>query len=390
MMPDSSIASEPTLPKPISRRGPIYARLALALVSVAVVLFGFSAWVWFQSSDEGEYRRGYSPLTAEWQNDDAWVADPYIGKTMRPGVVVGFTNELGHPFAYKAEPIGANGVCFRDNPTKTPVWALAVGDSFVFGHKVALENAWTERLEAAIGRDVVNLGLSGGAPTQYLRNFEVHGAPLRPRVVIMVTFVNDWIDEACFQTWWAARQTLGSQIDFPRSNAIFESVRKNAYRLPPDWKHPPLGGTVECEIDGENYLFDASAYAAQDTRSTILAEGKASAERAIVALRDAASRIGAKLIVVTIPAKTFVYHNQAAALLPYVRKMPSDTFCNEVASWCKKNEIICLDMLPIFRERAAAGQKPFFPRDSHLREEGNQILADEIYRDMKDNGLLPK
>lgn len=389
MMHDTTEASERAPHTSVAHRGPLYARLALGLVSMSLVLFGFSAWVWLRPEGDDEYRRGYSSLTAEWRSDDYWVADPYIGRTMRCGVVTAQTNELGRAFIYKSEPIGAEGACFRDHPLDGPVFAVAVGDSFVFGHKVALEAVWTERLEAAIGRNVLNLGISASAPTQYLRCFEIHGASHRPHVVIMATFVNDWIDEACFQAWWAARQTLGPQIDFPRSNAIFEAVRKNAYRLPPDWQHPPLGGTAECEINGEVYVFDADAYAAQDTRSTILAEGKASAERSIVALRDATVGIGAKLIVVTIPAKAFVYHDRAAALLPYARKMPSDTFCNEVASWCKKNEIICLDMLPVFRERAAAGERPFFPRDSHLREEGNQILADEIYRVMKENGLLP-
>ncbi|HKQ48771.1 MAG TPA: hypothetical protein VJZ71_11935 [Phycisphaerae bacterium] len=389
MTHDPTEANKPAPPSSVSHRGPLYARLALGLLSISLVLFGFSAWVWLRSEGSEEFRRGYSPLTAEWRSDDDWVADPYIGKTMRCGVVVAQTNELGRAYIYKSEPIGANGVCFRDHPTKAPVWAVAVGDSFVFGHKVALEAAWTERLEAAIGRNVLNLGISASAPTQFLRCFEVHGASHRPRVVIMVTFVNDWIDEACFQAWWAARQTLGPQIDYPRSNAIFEAVRKNAYRLPPDWQHPPLGGTAECEIDGETYVLDADAYAAQDTRSTILAEGKASSERAMVSLRDAAAKVGATLIVVSIPAKAFVYHERAAALLPYARKMPPDTFCNEVASWCRKKEILCVDMLPVFRERAAAGERPFFPRDSHLREEGNQILADEIHRVMKENGLLP-
>ncbi|RIK65904.1 MAG: hypothetical protein DCC65_11525 [Planctomycetota bacterium] len=367
---------------------PAYLKFALILFGLSVSLTGFAAWVWLRSGGQEAFRRGYAPLTAEWQSEGAWTADSYVGKTLRCDVNVVDTNELGRPYTYKAAPVGRNGVCFRDHPTRMPVYAVAVGDSFTFGHKVDFEKVWTERLEKAVGADVVNLGLSGGAPTQYLRNFEVHGALLKPRVVLMTTFVNDWLDEPCFQAWWMLRQALGAQVDFPRSNAIYDAVRKNGYRLPDYWQQPDLGGSVDVEIDGEQYQFDASAYAAQDTRSPTIEMGRRAEEQAIVALKEKTAATGATLVVVVIPAKEYVYHDRVSAAIPYARNMRPDVFCEAIADWCRKNDIACLNMLPVLTARVAAGDKPYFPRDGHLREEGNALLAEEIEKFLRKLGLF--
>lgn len=102
------------------------------------------------------------------------------------------------------------------------------------------------------------MGLSGGSPSQALRIFEIFGTPQKPKVVIYTTFVNDWLDEACFQAWWAQRQVLGGQVDYPHSDAVYNAVRQNAYRLPDDWRQPPLGGSADCDIGGESYRFDGA------------------------------------------------------------------------------------------------------------------------------------
>lgn len=373
-----------------SHRVPTYARLALLLFGLSVVLVGFSAWVWLGTEAANAYRRGPSPLTAEWQADGegAWIADPYIGKKLRCDVDATDANELGRSFNYRAVRIGLDA-CFRDDGISGPVFAVAVGDSFTFGHKVALEDVWTERLEKSLGAEVVNMGLSGGAPTQYLRNFERHGAALKPRLVIMTLFVNDWLDDAMFHAWWEARQSLGQQVDFPRSNAVYDAIRKNAYRLPPDWALPPLGSSVDCEIDGELYQFDASAYAAQDPRSPTIDVGKRHTEQAIIGLRDAATLEEAGLVVVVIPAKEHVYHDRVTKLIPYAREMPADTFCREISDWCRANDIPCLDMLPVLRRDVAAGGRPYFPRDGHFREEGNHQLARELDRFLREADLAP-
>lgn len=360
-------------------RAPLYAKIALLLFALSLVALTAAGWLWYHGGDDA-FRRGYTPLTAEWQIKGAWIAHPIIGKMLRCDVSVSDTNELGRPFAYKAVRIEPGGGCFRDDGVNGEVFAVAVGDSFTFGHKVALEKAWTELLESSLKMDVVNMGLSGGSPSQALRIFEIYGAPLNPKVVIFTTFVNDWLDEACFQAWWAQRQVLGGQVDYPQSDAIYNAVRQNAYRLPDDWRQPPLGGSADCDIDGESYRFDGAAYAEQDTRSPTIDKGRRQSEKAIVELRNRANQIGARLIVVAIPAKEYVYHDRVIKIIPYAVDMPADTFCTMTADWCRKNGIECIDMLPVLRKRVAAGEKPYFPRDGHLREEGNAMLAEEVGR----------
>lgn len=382
-MSESGDANDIRLP---SARPPAYARIALILFGLSLAFCVFSAWAWLSGRTQA-FHRGYSPFTAEWKTHQLWIGDPYIGRVFRCDVDERGENELGRPYAYFARPIGESGLCFRSGAVDGPVFAVAVGDSFTFGHQVEFSSVWTEQLGRAINRGVVNLGVAMSSPTQYLRVFERVGAPLKPKVVIMTTYVNDWLDEACVQAWWSLRQTLGEQVDFPRSEAISETIRKNAYRVPPHWNLPPLDAVVSCDIGGQIYYFDASAFAAQDTLSPTIAAGRRSSEGAILALRDAVRGIGARFLVVVIPAKEQVYHEHVARLIPYARAAPQDVFCAATAEWCRKHDIDVIDMLPILRARAAAGEHPYFPRDGHFREEGNALLAEILVEHLRRLGL---
>lgn len=366
---------------------PRYATIALLLFALSILALALTGWLWFNGAEDA-FRRGYSPITAEWQAEGAWTAHPYIGKMLRCDVSVSDKNELGRSYSYKAVKIGPEQGCFRDDGIQGDVFAVAIGDSFTFGHKVALEKVWTELLEKKLGKDVVNMGLSGGSPSQALRNFEVFGAALKPKVVIFTTFVNDWLDEACFQAWWTQRQLLGGQVDFPRSNAIEKGVRQNAFRLPDDWRQPPLGGSVDCDINGESYRFDGAAFADQDTRSPTIAEGKRQSEKAILEMRDRTSKTGARFIVIVLPAKEYVYYDRVSRIIPYAAKLSPDSFCTETADWCSRNKIECVNMLPILRKFAEKGEKPYFPRDGHLREEGNALLAEEIQQVLTNDDVI--
>jgi len=79
---------------------------------------------------------------------------------------------------------------------------VVVGDSMVEALQVPVAEAFTRRLEARVrawaGRpvEVINLGVSGKGPAQYLRTLEKVGLAYRPDlVVVAVTLLNDFLND---------------------------------------------------------------------------------------------------------------------------------------------------------------------------------------------------
>jgi len=59
----------------------------------------------------------------------------------------------------------------------------------------------------------------------------------------------------------------------------------------------------------------------------------------------------------------------------YTYNYPIDS----IKSFCEENQLNCLDLIPVLKEHAIKGEQLFFPKDAHLGELGNQIIADEIF-----------
>jgi hypothetical protein len=113
-----------------------------------------------------------------------------------------YIGHLNRPLRQSRDPWG-----FRNPwPWPTPVDILAVGDSFTYGYLVGDQQAWPARLAQALApRTVINLGLIGAAPQQYLRLYETFGLALRPKVLLVGIFLgNDVWGAKEFERWWRA------------------------------------------------------------------------------------------------------------------------------------------------------------------------------------------
>jgi len=126
------------------------------------------------------------------------VADSYIGHLHTPNsafTVSGRDFEAVHH-------VGSHG--FRNTaPWPAQADVVVVGDSLVFGYGVADGQDWPTILAGTFANmRVVNLGLVGAGPQQYLRVFERFGRPLNPKVVLVGIYAtNDFSDAATFADW---------------------------------------------------------------------------------------------------------------------------------------------------------------------------------------------
>lgn len=370
-------------------------RVSLLLFGVSLALFAASGLMFYLAKPPERrteaFHRGFTPLTRDWTPENCWVPDPEVEHNLAPGADFTAPNDQGVLVRYQAVPVGQGGVCFRDNGIRGPVFAVAVGDSFTFGHGVALEDCWVARLEAAANADVVNLGVSNiFGSTQYLRTLTRHGLPLHPKVVVWATFVNDWLDDTLFNAWYELSRTLGRQIEFPRSRPIYDAIRGNAYVLPDEpGTFPPLDQKQSYASDGLRFTFDATAYAVQDLRFAAVSAGRASSEKALLEAKSAALAGGAAFVVVVIPAKEHVYHRRVTQVVEYARTQDPAVYCNATTAFCRERGIPCLDLLPVLTERADRGEQLYFAEDGHFNVAGNRVAAEAIERFLKEHGLMP-
>ena len=80
---------------------------------------------------------------------------------------------------------------------------VTLGDSVVFGQGVQDEQAWPAILAHSFPKSrVINLGLIGAGPQQYLRVYETFGLKLHPKLVLVGFFMgNDFWDAETFDLW---------------------------------------------------------------------------------------------------------------------------------------------------------------------------------------------
>ena len=140
-------------------------------------------------------------LRLHWRglSEPVTLADPYLGYVYPPNHVDRIACPDGDfGFTFTTDEHG-----FR-NPSPWPERAdiVVLGDSMAFSYGVEDEEAWTALLAAQLPGRIVNLGLIGGAPQQYLRIYERFGQLLRPDLVLFCLFPgNDVSDAGRFDRW---------------------------------------------------------------------------------------------------------------------------------------------------------------------------------------------
>jgi hypothetical protein len=121
------------------------------------------------------------------ERDGVYVADPYLGRTLRPG----FARSLywnGHVWRHEANADGYRGERLDGAD------AVFLGDSMVYGHGVETGQTVPVRFQAVTGLRSANLGQQGTGPVQALELLRRKGLALRPRYVFLCAHPTDVMD----------------------------------------------------------------------------------------------------------------------------------------------------------------------------------------------------
>ena len=173
--------------------------LTLLLCSVGAELFLrlFPQYL----GEEAQLRLHWQELGQSETEQTMTLPDPRFGFLYRPH----FTGRLSRgdlDFTFHTDEHG-----FRNrSPWPQQADIVVVGDSMAFGYGVDDQQAWPHLVaERRPDTTIINLGLIGAAPQQYLRVLESFGLDLHPKLVLFMLFPgNDLKDAGSFQGWLAA------------------------------------------------------------------------------------------------------------------------------------------------------------------------------------------
>jgi lysophospholipase L1-like esterase len=320
-------------------------------------------------------------LRLHWQSVNQPVSrgDPYLGHVFPPNHL-GRIERFGGDFAFT---FTTDEHGFR-NPSPWPRRAdiVVVGDSMAFGYGVGDDETWTALLADQLrGSPIINLGLVGAAPQQYLRIYETYGRGLQPALVLFCLFPgNDVGDAGLFDRWVKA----GSQGNY----------LKRRFAIQKDKAGPSIQHLLQ-----QSYLVSFLRYTRKNAVSRVSARTidfpdgcrlhivptfYAEIERqtkpdhpnfrmvlgTVEQARALAEQNGSQLLVLLMPTKEEVYlplldDERASAIAPFVAAFD-------------EAGIPYLDLTPHLQARARQGERLFFEIDGHPNAAGHRLIAEVI------------
>jgi lysophospholipase L1-like esterase len=297
---------------------------------------------------------------------------------------------------------------------------LALGDSFVEGYTVPLDQTVTQRMERALARpgcpvEVLNGGTSGYSTDQEYLFYQQEGARYSPAVVLLFFYYNDVVLNTTDSYYGRLKPLLEMNGDWVLSQnlPLPEPTPRPAEQAPA--RRPPRGsalvGWVKERLQrGAPKAYNRLARAGlwdplvpeepgeemrvYKTGPTPRIDGAWQLTCGIIgALRYEVETRGARLLVVHVPNKMEVSDRD--------RELTRLAYGMDDAGWdaarvlqrlreCARREgLEVLDLVPALR---AAGPDPgdaYFTFDPHWNALGHQAAAEAVAADLRARGWLP-
>jgi hypothetical protein len=350
--------------------------------------------------------------------------DPVLGWRNRPGVSVTYRRR-----EYQTK-VTVNSLGFRDveHPReKVPgvTRVLAMGDSFIEGFTVELEESMTRRAEAiGLGQgcpvEVVNAGVHGYSTDQEALWFAREAEALHPDVVLVFVYYNDILNNTRVNYWGLPKpltrvidgQIVPVNLPLPRSAPPAEAPREQP-KAPSSFKDSALKSlVVERIIMGapglHRFLTQAGLLEPQPaddipdelraykTRGPLVEFDEAwkSTREILVALGDIIRARHARPVLVHVPARFEISERDwslTTSRYGIDPKVWDRTLVRrrleEIAS---TSNWAFLDLTEALRARTGAllGE-PYFQYDGHWNARGHDAAASAVVAFLRQRNLLP-
>jgi lysophospholipase L1-like esterase len=330
---------------------------------------------------------------------DYGVSHLYIGHLHKPNNALVVAGRDFHAVHH------TDGYGFRNSwPWPKTAEIVTLGDSVTFGQGVEDEQAWPAILARSFPASrVVNLGLIGAGPQQYLRVYETFGLKLRPKVVLVGLFTgNDFWDAEMFNLWLKSGAGGSYMVwrDFGRPTRVsLDPQQPFGEFVSALWGRAKLiarrsylcnlllyvRGDFTRWISTGKRIFKAPDGSRLELVPSVLANNTKYARpgyRVFELAVDALQRIhslakenGATVLVV-------LQHSKEEVYLPLLGEALPDSAAPLRAALAERG-IPYLDLLQEFRRRAAKGEVLFFETDGHPNGRGYALIAELVKNHLK-------
>jgi len=272
----------------------------------------------------------------------------------------------------------------RQEMVDRTVDGVVVGDSFAFCFTDAAD-CWVDRLAQQTGRNLINLGVVSTGSVAHGRVLQDFGLPLKPPLALWQWYGNDANEDYGLAQLRGEAQTPPGD-DTPaaperswleENSAVYVLIQMllgqdNRYAaslqfLDQSWAQD---GDVRLGF-GRSYLWGAF-----DLSRPQNAEGWQLSQEALLSAQEQVEGYGGHLVIALMPTKEQVYRDLAEPLIGADHMALLDANYQAMLDFCAAEKLTCLDPLPMFQERAAAGEQLYYTTDIHLNARGNAALAD--------------
>lgn len=327
--------------------------------------------------------------------------EPDLGYKMPPDLDVRLEGHPDYSFGVRSNPLIFKGVGFRDDGLDKEAYAVAIGDSFVWGYGVEESDVWTEVLEARLNKDISNLGMPGFSALQYGIMLRKYGLALKPKIVLIGFFTgNDYGDSLSFQEWRDAHSGKGLYTYFADKEKKKDNLREEApkrklsrllqkksalYRFlrEIDFKDSFKARQRTLKIKGGELQFDVKMVMNNINGGDAdnFAKGWEITRGSLKDIKRICLENSVVLFVVLIPSKEEVYSDYIAEKLDFTGEEKNKILAHylNAKEFCGENGVESIDLLPEFKKRANAGEKLYFTHDGHWNKEGHLLAASIVY-----------
>lgn len=289
----------------------------------------------------------------------------------------------GKDFDFRLNSQGFKDVEFEEKKRPGARRIIGIGDSFVFG-VVPYRHNFLTLLEAELGCEVLNMGIAGTDPPDYLEILRAEGLRLSPDAVLVHFFIGN--DFTSGRTATAPpRLYLAAAFRFVRALAGWSFPARLGQRY--DDSAPTFSDKKYRQLAAiRARIFHKTLY--PNVLEICLPEVRA----ALLGMKEAAARRGARLIVVLVPDELQLNKALRAAVLSDLgwREEELDLAKNNRAlgAALKKDGIEAVDLLPAF-EKESFRRSLYKPNDSHWNVAGNALAARILAAELRRLGLGP-
>jgi hypothetical protein len=297
---------------------------------------------------------------------------------------------------------------------------LALGDSFVEGYTVPLEQTVTQRMERSLSRpgcavEVLNGGTAGYSTDQEYLFYQQEGARYSPAVVLLFFYYNDVVLNTTDSYYGRLKPRLEMSGDWvmslnlplpeptprpvepaparraPRGSALVGFVKERLQRGSPRAYNRLARAGLWDPLVPEEPGEEMRVY---KTGPTPRIDGAWQLTCGILgALRYEVETRGARLLVVHVPNRMEVSDRD--------RELTRLAYGMDDAGWdasrvlqrlrqCGREEgLAVLDLVPSLRLASQTSGEPYFTFDPHWNARGHQAAAEAVAADLRARGWLP-